>query len=362
MTRALVPLLLLLGCEPQLTAQEWSTLDAMRLTPDAWAVPAAELDDTPAKIALGRELFYDCSLTSPVSDPDSELGEVGATGVLSCASCHDPNDGGANPRQDAPGVAKLVDKHTPSVLNAAWRTRFGWKGGHTRLESQVAVPLTGSLHAVAPRALRPHLYQRHLADWEAAFGPLGHDADEHLAGVSEALAAYLRSLSTPARFDGFLDDGDGLTEEELAGARLFVGKAGCSGCHDGPLLSDGKLHDLGETDGTDHDKAELDCTSVPPTQRAACVQEREDAGLYLTPTLRNVGRTAPYMHDGSLPRLWDVLAFYNHGGEPSRLGTDHRMAPLNLDESEMEALEAFLLTLDGDAPLEPDREVLCPLP
>jgi cytochrome c peroxidase len=125
-----------------------------------------------------------------------------------------------------------------------------------------------------------------------------------------------------------------MTEAAVRGARLFVGKASCNECHNGPMLSDGTLHLLGIGTGA---------------------TELDDDGLrekYQTGPLRQIAQTAPYMHDGSLASLWEVLEFYRAGGDASTGDArDRKLAPLDLDDPEMLAMEAFLLALDG-APLD----------
>jgi cytochrome c peroxidase len=179
---------------------------------------------------------------------------------------------------------------------------------------------------------------RKLPSWRAHFREaLGHDVQE--AGIARALAAYVRSIRAgESRFDrAMLGDAGALTNLEQRGLELFQGRARCARCHSGALLTDEAFHNTGVAWRTG---APADSGRALVTGRSA------DLGSFKTPTLRQVGLTAPYMHDGSLPTLEDVVDFYDRGGHPNP-NLDPELHPLGLSSSEKAALLAFLTSLNG---------------
>jgi cytochrome c peroxidase len=157
--------------------------------------------------------------------------------------------------------------------------------------------------------------------------------------MAKALATFVRSrLSGNSAFDRFLTgDASALGAEERRGLELFSGRARCARCHAGPLLSDESFHNTGV--------AWQDGRFLDPG-RAAVTGRAGDRGAFKTPTLREIARTAPYMHDGSLARLTDVIEFYDHGGRPNP-NLDPEIRPLRLTAGEKAALLAFLRSLGG---------------
>jgi cytochrome c peroxidase len=155
--------------------------------------------------------------------------------------------------------------------------------------------------------------------------------------VARAISGYLRTLgSGNSRVDRFIHgQADGLNPEERRGFEIFTGKARCSSCHAGPAFSDSEFHNTGGT-----------VRSGDPGRFAVTGSER-DRGAFATPSLRNVSRTAPYMHDGGLPTLDAVIDFYDGGGL-SNPGLSPRIRPIQLDSSEKAALIAFLRALEGE--------------
>lgn len=170
---------------------------------------------------------------------------------------------------------------------------------------------------------------------DAASSRVGLDATT----MAQALASYVRSiLSGDAAYDRFINgDRAALSPEQQAGLQIFRGKGNCTACHVGPTFTDERLHNTGVAwrDGRLHDEG-----------RFAVSGRSEDQGAFKTPTLREVGRTAPYMHDGSLTTLADVVQFYDEGGRanPNR---DAELHPLHLTALEKQAVVAFLHTLSG---------------
>ena len=165
--------------------------------------------------------------------------------------------------------------------------------------------------------------------------------------ISRALASYVRSiLSGDSRFDRFVNgDRDALSSEQRAGLQIFRGKGNCTACHVGPNFTDERFHNTGVA------------WQGPPTAsdargrfqdegRFVVTGKHEDRGAFKTPTLREIARTAPYMHDGSRASLDEVIDYYDRGGNPSP-GRDPELRPLRLTAVEKRALAAFLRSLSG---------------
>lgn len=280
---------------------------------------------TEAKVQLGKRLFFDKRLSLDES--------------LSCATCHDPGNGFSNGLAVAEGVSgQKGRRNVPSIVNRLYgRTQF-WDGRAETLEAQVLGPL------LSPDEMamnEPLLLQRLKTDatypklFYEAFGTLEPTVD----GVSEAIACFERTLlSGASAFDRYEWDGipTALSDSAKRGLSLFRGKARCSTCHIGTNFTDEKFHNLGAGEGAGQRDA----------GRAAVTGDSADVGKFKTPSLRNIALTAPYMHDGSLKRLEDVIAFYDLGGRPNP-NLDVEMKPLALSESEKSDLQAFLESLTG---------------
>jgi cytochrome c peroxidase len=196
------------------------------------------------------------------------------------------------------------------------------------------------------------------------------------SNFGKAIAAYERRLvDASSPFDRWLGgDGNAISESAVRGAKLFVGRAACTECHDGPLLSDGKFHNHGvpqvgaEVPAVDRGRADgipelladpfnaagelSDDRSAPHLQGLAPTDR--DLGAFKTPPLRNVSRTAPYLHTGAITSLWDLMVFYRDAaGTDGYVGQrDPADQPLRLTDADLTDLVSFLLTLDGD-PLPP---------
>lgn len=291
---------------------------------------------TPGKARLGRWLFFDPRLS--------------ADGRVSCASCHRPEHGFSEPTPVSTGVGgrKGMRKAQP-ILNAAFPVFpvWFWDGRATSLAEQAAMPIAnpaemGSTHALAVATVAGLAgYRRYFRE---AFGDERIDIER----ISQAIAAYEATrLSGNSRYDRF-DAGDpgALGPEERRGRDLFFGRAGCVQCHLGPGLSDASFHNLGvgwrePPPGT------------PPAEgfadkgRYAVTGDPADTGAFKTPTLRDVSRRAPYMHDGSVPDLRASVLHYVRGGVRNPWLSE-RIVPTPLSGAEVDALVAFLRALDGE--------------
>jgi len=205
-------------------------------------------------------------------------------------------------------------RNTPSLLNIAYARHLTWDGHSTTLEDQVLEPIQDPVE-------------------------MDLSLDQVTAnGVALALAAYLRTLrSGNAPIDRQrAGDAGALSREAREGARLFTGKARCSRCHAGPLLTDGKFHNTGVTARSGSDDL----------GRYARTGQALDQRAFRTASLRNVDRTAPYMHDGSFATLEEVVEFYDGGGGPDIM-RDADLRPLRLSAGDKAALAAFLRSLGG---------------
>jgi len=302
-------------------------------------------------VELGQALYFDCNLSAPLP-ADSDLGLAGDTGTISCNTCHDLEQGGADARLGAPtslGVGGFVGVNVPTVYNSGWRETWGWTAKHTSLRSQISVPLEMAPHALTRAEVAAYIEANYSDEYLALGLPFDGSNCEDSVGedcvfsnVAEILEAYVRTLrSEDSRFDRHMNpkNRDVLTDEEIRGAKLFIGRASCNECHNGPTFSDDRHHNIGvsQIGGTWNE-------GVVITEG----EHKMELGHFPTPTLRNVGKTAPYMHNGLTDGLWDVVDFYRFGGHDTGYpGTKSDLIqPLNLSEEDVDDIVAFLKSLD----------------
>jgi cytochrome c peroxidase len=281
---------------------------------------------SPAKADLGDRLFFDPLLSK--------------SQTLSCASCHDPDrawtDGRARALGEDPGGMAL---RTPTLLDVAWLAQLGWDGKYRDLESVAFAPITsvsnmnlGEPELLARLSARP--------DYIDAFARAFADGAISRRNVEMALATFERSIvAEESPFDRWVaGDEQAVDESVKRGFDVFNGKGRCSGCHSGWTFSDGSFHDIGVASGDDIGRGRLFPSSVKLRY------------AFKTPTLRDVARRGPYMHDGSVPTLAAVVDLYDRGGidRPSR---SELVRPLGLTEGEKADLLAFLDSLTGTPPL-----------
>lgn len=281
---------------------------------------------TAAKVKLGRRLFFDPLLSE--------------NRTLACASCHDPRRGFADPRPVSTGVNDTRGKrNAPSLFNVAYGKRFFWDGRAMSLEDQVRFPienpaeLGNKLPVVVARLKQKTDYVSQFRD---AFG-------EGVTGwnVARAIASFERTLllgnSAVDRFRG--GKAASLSDDQRQGLWLFESRGRCWRCHSGKNFSDEGFHNTGV--GSER--------AMPDPGRQGISRRPADRGAFKTPTLRGVSRTAPYMHDGSIKTLRQVVEFYNKGGRRNE-NLDPLMQPLKLSDRELGFLVEFLKALDGDWP------------
>ncbi len=325
-------ILLWAGCskEPAVTAPPCAAPYLLAL-PGGAPLPVIPADNplTSASVRLGKALFLDDRLS---------MGRG-----ISCASCHRPGHAFSDTVALSKGIHGGTGlRNAPTLANVAYHPLLNRDGGAPSLEQQTLVPLTDTLEMGADLSalvallggLEPY---RSLS--QAAYG-----RPFDLFVLTRALASYQRTLiSGTSRFDRFLYEGDStaLSAEERAGWAIFNGKRGnCSACHGGFDLSDHGFHNIGLS---------LDHGADPGRQRITL--NPADRGKFKTPTLRNIALTAPYMHDGSMATLEQVIDHFSSGGLPDA-NRDPLLAPLHLSIQEKQDLAIFLRSLTDERTLD----------
>lgn len=280
----------------------------------------ADNPKNPAAATLGERLFFD-----PILSLDSSI---------SCGSCHKPDKAFATNDKITQGVGGTLGKrNSPSLINVGFQPYFMREGGVPSLEMQVLVPLgdaTEMAHNVVDAVRRLNQNTSYRNEFMTVYGDT---ASPYL--LVRALANFERTLVDFASpFDHFIQgDASALSSEAIKGGKLFYGKAACVQCHSGVLLTDFGFANNGTAivDSSDYGRELL-------------TNDSGDRYVFKTPSLRSVHSTAPYMHDGSVVSLADVVDQYNTGGMNHGF-TDSRIEPLDLTVSEKAQLVAFLEVL-----------------
>jgi cytochrome c peroxidase len=319
---------------------------------------------TQPKVALGRRLFYDRRLS--------------LNNTVSCAMCHIPEQGfTSNEMATAVGFeGRSVRRNAPTLYNAAYLTRLFHDGREYSLEQQVWGPLLATNEMANPAVGTLVEKIRGLSDYRGQFEGAFQGRGPTMETVGMALASYQRTLVSGASlFDRWHYGGEeqALGESARRGFTLFTGRAGCVACHligqDAALFTDNRLHNTGvgyresmhpepETRPVvvapgivlDVPRSVIGSVSEPAANDLGLyevTQDPADRWKYRTPSLRNVALTAPYMHNGSLATLREVVELYNAGGVPNEV-LDPLVRPLGLSPGEIDDLVAFLESLTGD--------------
>jgi len=273
---------------------------------------------------LGKMLYFDKRLS--------------ADNTVSCATCHDPQKGWSDGDPVSTGVRNQKGtRNSPTVVNSTYMTLQFWDGRAKTLEEQALGPIAnpvemGNNHEIMVKTIAS--IPGYQVQFQKVFG--GPVTKERIA---QAIATFERTiLSGNSRYDRFIaGDKAALKEEEIRGKDLFFGKARCVVCHLGPNFSDSQFHNLGV--GMNKPKPDLG--------RFIVTQQERDKGAFKTPGLRDLSRTAPYMHDGSQKTLEEVMQFYDQGGEANPQ-LDPLISKLNLTDQEEKDLVAFLKALEGN--------------
>jgi cytochrome c peroxidase len=343
--------------------------------PVVWKLLVPE-DNAPTaeRIALGRKLYFDPRLSSD--------------GTVACATCHDVGRGFTDRRPLAEGVGDQIGRrNSPTTMNAMLLGSQFWDGRAVNLEAQAVLPIVNPIEMgqkdgeAAVKAIAGDAEYERM--FQAAYGRAPSYED-----IGRALASFERTLVfLDAPFDRFLGgDAAAITAGAQRGWALFNGKARCVTCHPinaaNPLGTDDRFHNIGvsarhqdfdtlvvkalallEKDptlkGIDELALESDASELG---RFLVSRNQADIGAFRSQQIRNVGITAPYMHDGSLSTLWDVMDHYNKGGEANRF-LDGGMEPLALSEEELADMVEFLFSLtdvrfaaENDAELSAQRD------
>ena len=314
------------GAETADAAASWRSFFQRPIGP-----PPAPADNpvTLDTVGLGARLFADPRLSGD--------------GRRSCASCHRPERGFTDGRRRARSASGgNLRRNTPSLWNLAWSKHYFWDGRAPSLEAQVRAPIEapdemgGDWLTILARLERDAGFAAQLQAAFPAEPPISRET------ILRALAAYVRSLvSPPTRFDTWIAGDAGVfSAAEVRGFTLFTGKAGCVLCHAGWRLTDDRFHDIG-LPGKDPGRG--DVPGGTPGLAA-----------FKTPSLRELKRTAPYMHDGSLPTLAAVLTHYTGGFVRRPSLAPNMNLKLRLSAQERADLIAFLHTLSSEKAPRPD--------
>lgn len=281
---------------------------------------------TPEKVALGKKLFNDRILSRDRS--------------ISCATCHNPRRTFTDGRPVSVGVfGRKGPRNVPALVNRGYGKAFFWDGRAASLEEQALQPIENPNefgHSVSEVIARLNSHPEYPPQFRVAFG-----WEVNAADLARALASYVRTiLSGDAPADRFFaGDRDVFSPEARRGLDVFRGKGNCTACHIGPTFSDEQFHNTGVA-------WRPEVSGLLDAGRFAVSGKETDRGAFKTPTLRHVAETAPYMHDGSLVTLEEVVEFYNRGGRPNP-HLDGEIRPLGLIGEEKHALIAFLKSLSG---------------
>jgi cytochrome c peroxidase len=288
-------------------------------------------------IPLGLDLYMPVPVENPVTSEKIDLGRrlffdrrLSRDGSIACASCHNPDRVFSDGRPVAIGILKRAGRRNVSALiNRGYGRSFFRDGRAATLEEQVLKPIQDANEmdmTLAEASARVHL---------------------PVEDISRALATYVRSiLSGDSRFDRYISGNHrALSREEQTGLQIFRGKGNCTACHVGPTFTDERFHNTGVA-WQEPSPGLGKVGSFADEGRFAVTWNETDRGAFKTPTLREVARTGPYMHDGSLTTLSDVIDFYDRGGRVNPF-LDPEVHPLALTVPEKRALVAFLRTLSG---------------
>lgn len=347
-------------------AEELALLESLQLRPggalaESRGNPYAE---DPEAAELGRQLFFDPRLS--------------ANGKVACATCHAPERSFTDGRRRAHGLDE-VPRNTPTLLGAAHLPFLGWEGKKDSLWAQSLAPLFHPREHGLDKGLLAELMRAHHRDgYERVFGPLDNDEEDDIVArhTAFALAAYVRTLEpVPGPFDRYvaaLQEGDArggghLSASAVRGLKAFLGPGQCIHCHHGPRFTDGGFHNVGLPVDDDQDGGEGRAMGAralledparcggPLSLERSCPELRfldpsfEDfLGAFKTPTLRDLSRTAPYMHGGQLDTLSAVVTFYRQPPAPAAVG--HRDLLLDRVDKDLDTddMVAFLESLTGD--------------
>jgi cytochrome c peroxidase len=278
-----------------------------------------------AKWELGRALYYDVRLSADSS--------------LSCASCHSPKLAFADALPNSPGIrGQHGSRSAPTVINRGYSLAQFWDGRAGTLEEQAKGPMANPIemgHTHEGICARLTEIRGYHSMFAAAFG----SSEITIERASKAIATFERTvLSGNSPFDKYQNgDKKAMTVSQIRGMDVYFNKAKCDQCHEGINFTTNAYHNLGI--GTDKPE--------PDAGRYVVTKDARDWGAFKTPTLREIANTSPYMHDGSLKTLDEVVQLYDKGGIPNK-NLDERIKPLKLTDQDRKDLVDFLRALSGE--------------
>lgn len=323
-----------------------------------WPLPQIDEEVKPDYVEIGILGKVEHPETNPYSRDKAELGKqlffdarLSESKQVSCASCHEPQLGWADGKRVAHGDFQEQGKrNTPTLINIGFAKTMFWDGRATSLEDQVHGPIENpvEMNTKFETAVKNIAA---ISGYDSLFVAAFGDKKVTKERISKALATYQRTIkSTRSSFDLFIEGkSDEFSDQEVLGLHLFRTKGRCVNCHYSPYFSDQKFHNAGLTY---YGRFYEDLGLYNQTGK------KEDIGRFKTPTLREVGKTGPYMHNGLFMVLDGVMNMYNAGmPRPKRKThqendslfptTSHLLKPLDLTEEEKKAIEEFLHTLSS---------------
>lgn len=313
--------------------------EPIKLKPPLGLKPIKVPKDNPItkeKIELGRRLFFDKRLSK--------------NETVSCASCHDPAKGWSNGTAVAEGIEKQTgNRNSPTLINVVYSRSHFWDGRAKTLEEQALGPIQNPIEmGMDLKELEERLgkIESYKQEFKSVF-----DTEVTSDSIAKAIATFERTiLSGDAPYDKFkAGDESALTESAARGRKLFFGKANCSACHSGSNFTDNGFHNIGigmeevETEQAPADEKESKDKKSPEKDLGRFVLSKlgGDKGAFKTPTLREIARTAPYMHDGRFQTLEEVIEYYDKGGIANPQ-LDEELFPLKLNDQQKNDLITFL--------------------
>lgn len=327
---------------------------------------------TPEKIALGEKLFFDPILSGNYSMP--------------CSACHLPDAGWAIQDKISFGYPGTTHwRNSQTIVNSAYYGKLFWAGASGSLEHQARSAARGGVAGNG----EDDMMEARLAfvpEYREAFAEVFGDDWPNIRHAYDAIAAYQRTIvQTDTPFDNYMRGDDAaLTEQQLRGLDVFTGKGNCVSCHSGPMLTNEAYYNLGVPpfDGWEDDPIaqityrfelyakgsteDMYRTTKDDPGLYFRTKQSTDKGKFRVPSLRYTQYTYPYMHNGMLETLRDVVEFYNDGGGENEFSKNKSelIQPLGLSDGEMDDLVAFLESLSGEEllPAEPEIPVMQPLP
>jgi cytochrome c peroxidase len=323
-----------------------------------WVVPP-DNPQTPAKVALGKALFFDPRLS--------------VDNTVACASCHDPDKGFTDQKRTSNGVDdKFGQRNAPTVLNALFNIEQFWDGRRPALEGQARDPILNPVEMAMPNEKPVVEKLNAIADYQKGFQDVFGRAPNY-DDLVKAIAAYERTqIAFDAPFDRFMaGDRKALTGQQQRGWSIFNGQGRCMSCHGWsptrPLFTDDRFHNIGvsahnaqfvpharqalallaEKGGPQEIDRLAISSDISEVGRFLVTKQPHDIGAFRTMGLRNLFVTEPYFHDGSQATIWDTLDHYNKGGVQNPF-LDGGIVPLGLSEAQLDDLTAFLLSLTSE--------------